>query len=93
MQNDGELENSIFRGPFLIKKRSFIEHIIRNNHKNRSQPKYFNKKLINATHLLIRIQFLAIDKKITQSVLKKPMTIPNICKIPMMTLISLVHKT
>ena len=43
MQNDVKLENFLFRGIFSIKKKSAIEKLLKNNHKNRTRPKYFNK--------------------------------------------------
>ena len=43
IQNDGKLETCPFRGPLFINKRLSREQLLKNNHKNGSQPKYFNK--------------------------------------------------
>ena len=43
MQNYGKLETCPFIGPFFIKRKSDIEHLLHNNNKNVSRPKEFNK--------------------------------------------------
>ena len=45
MQDNGELDTCTFRGPYFINKKEYREQILQNNHKNRSRPKTFNKKI------------------------------------------------
>ena len=43
MQHDGKLETCSFRGPLFTKEESAREQLLKNNNKNGSRHKYFNK--------------------------------------------------
>ena len=90
MKHDGKLENSPFRGTFSINKshpdNSSFRTITKMDHDQRTK-----KTQIQPTQLFLMLKLLVIDQKLTQSVLKTPMTITTLWIIPMNTLILLVH--
>ena len=51
MQHNVKLDNFPFRGSFFLNKKSSIQQLLQNNHKNGSRPKDFDKNIYTSNNI------------------------------------------
>ena len=65
MHHVGKLETCPFRDPLLTNKKSKREHLLQNNHKHGSRPKYFNNNIYTSISGLPKYTIACHRPKVT----------------------------